>query len=172
MTDKPRKPEKNLVRIIYQPRAGRAKTLRRNIDANGTVTINDGTHNIPATSMGIWKGKLPWVRINQDQLTALPWTGEASVPSPQFFNEAINNHYARDALEGLEAIDRKEPKGTLTYILLGSLIAVVLAMSFWILKDVSSLHDALVLTLQATHNQPTMPPGVVDGSVQASAPHA
>jgi len=163
-TPKPPKPVKNPIRIIYQPIAGRAKTLRRNIGADGTITINDGQHTIGEGSTGIWKGKVPWCRINQNRVAALPWFGEASTPTPQFFNEAVNNHYAREAIEGLEKIDAKQEKGTMTYVLLGGLIVVVLAMSFWILKDISSLHDSLAFYVAHQAAPTASGAGVVDTS--------
>jgi len=165
---KPPKPVKNLLNVIYQPLAGRALTLaKRSINPDGTITINNGTHTIPHNSSGIWKGKIPWCRINQNQVAALPWHGEPSVPTPQFFNEAINSRYAAEVIEGLERIDAKEPKAGLTYIMLGGLFVVVLAMSFWILKDLSSLHDALAF--YTTHTAAGAAPQVVDTSTQHTA---
>jgi hypothetical protein len=139
------------IRIIYKPLAGRCQTLTRAIDQTGMVLINGGKHTITEESLFPWKGKLPWCRIHQGTIPALPNFGEPKGPSPEWLNVIVSNHYAADTMGALESYAKDN--STQLYLMVamvGLVIIIQLILGIWTMNNLSDLAKHIAqLTPQA-----------------------
>lgn len=160
MSDETENTIKSYVRVIYRPKAGRAKLKLCKLTKTGDVTINGGTHTVGELAMFTWKGKHPWVIINQTQVPARNIAGDVpSDPSPQFFNEAVTNRYASDVLNSMEEFGKKNTTQTIILVMLGAALLVSFIFGIWTIATIGGLHDQVNALNAALHPIVTQTPG-------------